>query len=294
MSEQVHPADRDLIMAADGELPALRKLQVAAHLESCWSCRERMGSVESAIAEFVRARNRQLNRKLDRLPPGGSGSRALLRARLAKASRTTVARNTSPRGAWELAFATGAFGVLAAIVAIFESTVSAEGPKPKAALTPGETRPITIAEICRKPDADVIAWVPPETRRKVFSECGIRANSSNFEVDYLITPDLGGTESIRNLWPQPWSAVWNAHVKDRLEERLHKLVCAGDWTCEPHNTTLPRTGLERIKNMSALKPRVEIRREAAACSSSFCFPLPSWPASARFRIRSATKSWRTM
>lgn len=49
----------------------------------------------------------------------------------------------------------------------------------------------------------------------------------DFEVDYLITPDLGGAESLRNLWPQPYSATWNARVKDRLEQRLHQLVCAG-------------------------------------------------------------------
>jgi len=46
-------------------------------------------------------------------------------------------------------------------------------------------------------------------------------------VDYLITPELGGAGSIRNLWPQPYSAVWNAHVKDELEDRLHGLVCSG-------------------------------------------------------------------
>ena len=46
-------------------------------------------------------------------------------------------------------------------------------------------------------------------------------------MDYLITPDLGGTESIRNLWPQPYSARWNARVKDQLETRLHQLVCEG-------------------------------------------------------------------
>jgi hypothetical protein len=48
-------------------------------------------------------------------------------------------------------------------------------------------------------------------------------------VDYLITPALGGSEDIRNLWPQSYSAtIWNARVKDALEDRLHDLVCSGD------------------------------------------------------------------
>jgi hypothetical protein len=114
------------------------------------------------------------------------------------------------------------------IAMIFGTTANAEGPRPKAGLTPGETRPITIAEICHNSQAEVVTGnIPEETRRKVFSEYGISAHSDNFEVDYLITPDLGGARSIRNLWPQPYSARWNAHVKDDLEQRLHQLVCDG-------------------------------------------------------------------
>ena len=94
---------------------------------------------------------------------------------------------------WRLAPAAGVFfSVLAVIAIIFGTTVNAEGPKPKAGLTPGETRPITIDEICRNPQAEVITVnIPEETRRKVFSEYGIDARADNFEVDYLITPDLG-------------------------------------------------------------------------------------------------------
>jgi hypothetical protein len=46
-------------------------------------------------------------------------------------------------------------------------------------------------------------------------------------VDYLITRDLGGAPSVRNLWPQPNGARWNAGAKDQLEQRLHDLVCTG-------------------------------------------------------------------
>jgi hypothetical protein len=47
-------------------------------------------------------------------------------------------------------------------------------------------------------------------------------------VDYLITPALGGADDIHNLWPQSYSAtVWNAQVKDALEDRLRDLVCEG-------------------------------------------------------------------
>ena len=53
------------------------------------------------------------------------------------------------------------------------------------------------------------------------------ASPGDYEVDYLITPDLGGSGSLRNLWPQPYTARWNAREKDKLERRLHQLVCVG-------------------------------------------------------------------
>lgn len=233
-SENSHLSERDLVLAADGELPARRKAQIAAHLENCWSCRERMLSLESAITGFVRARNRELNERL----PSPDGPRALLRARMTEVSDEASTRRSLPSlqgllfpslTLGRLSTAGAAFlAVTLAILVIFQSTVNAEGPKPRSGLTPGETRPITLEEVCLYSKAEVISRdVPLDMRKKVFAAYGIKSpQAGQFEVDYLITPDLGGTESIRNLWPQPYSVRWNAHVKDKLEERLHELVCS--------------------------------------------------------------------
>lgn len=54
------------------------------------------------------------------------------------------------------------------------------------------------------------------------------AQPGAYEVDYLITPALGGADDIHNLWPQSSaSVVWNAQVKDALEDHLRELVCDG-------------------------------------------------------------------
>lgn len=47
------------------------------------------------------------------------------------------------------------------------------------------------------------------------------------EVDHLIPLELGGSNRETNLWPELYDIEWNAHVKDRIESRLHKLVCSG-------------------------------------------------------------------
>lgn len=223
-NEDTHLSEGDLVLAADGELPPRRRAEVAAHLEKCWNCRERMESLQNTITGFVRARNSEF---AGQLPPE-AGPRALLRARLAEAGACGGGKGRFSMSRMALAGAAAAAAAVAILI-VFGATVNAEGPKPESGLTPGDTRPITIGEVCQSADAEVVSRdIPEATRLRVFAEYGIQSPQPNqFEVDYLITPDLGGTESVRNLWPQPYSARWNARVKDKLERKLHQLVCAG-------------------------------------------------------------------
>ena len=71
--------------------------------------------------------------------------------------------------------------------------------------------------------------VPASLQQQVFELYGItNPRPDAYEIDYLITPDLGGAANLRNLWPQPYDTAWNARVKDQLEERLHLMVCKGE------------------------------------------------------------------
>lgn len=72
--------------------------------------------------------------------------------------------------------------------------------------------------------------MPRELERAVLKEYGLgSAEVRAYEVDYLITPGLGGADDIHNLWPESNSAtIWNAHVKDSLEDHLRDLVCRGE------------------------------------------------------------------
>ena len=98
---------------------------------------------------------------------------------------------------------------------------------PNANLTPGAVRPVDVRQVC-------VAGGPAEKRpstslqRAVFHEYGMDgAAPEGYEVDHLITPALGGSDDIRNLWPESYSSEWNAHVKDELEDYLHNQVCQG-------------------------------------------------------------------
>ena len=210
------------MMASDGELSVRRNAELAEHLEICARCRERRGAMDAVAAEFASARERSFDPRV----ADAAGPRAMLRARLAEMNEAKAG------GSWKnfmrlMPLAASVAAACIAIVVVFGTTLGAKGLKPRASLTPGETRPITIGEVCRTRQAEVVAAVPEETRRQVFAAYGIRRDQKNFEVDYLITPDLGGSDSLRNLWPQPYSVSWNARAKDELEQRLHDLVCGG-------------------------------------------------------------------
>jgi len=57
-----------------------------------------------------------------------------------------------------LAVAGAAFAVaLLVVFGVFQTTMMAEGPKPRFAITPGETRAITLEEVCLYEKAEVIS-----------------------------------------------------------------------------------------------------------------------------------------
>jgi hypothetical protein len=52
-------------------------------------------------------------------------------------------------------------------------------------------------------------------------------NRRHGEVDHLVSLELGGTNARANLFPEAASPRPGSHEKDRLENRLHDLVCSG-------------------------------------------------------------------
>jgi hypothetical protein len=95
--------------------------------------------------------------------------------------------------------------------------------------TPGATLAVTTDDICVPGYTQVVRDVPAEVKRQVYAEYGIAHHQpGEYEVDHLISLELGGSNSIKNLWPQSYETQpWNAHVKDALEDELHRLVCSG-------------------------------------------------------------------
>ncbi|MBV9036006.1 MAG: hypothetical protein JO182_16065 [Acidobacteriaceae bacterium] len=106
------------------------------------------------------------------------------------------------------------------------------GSMPDTKLTPGATLDVTKDDICAKGYSKKVRDVPTSVKRQVYAEYNVQYVPHMYEVDHLISLELGGSNSIRNLWPESYNIHWNAHVKDALENRLHSMVCAGSISME--------------------------------------------------------------
>jgi hypothetical protein len=100
---------------------------------------------------------------------------------------------------------------------------------PNSSVTPGATFPVTIDQFCLRGYTACVRSVSKAESSQAYASYGIRSHApGEYEVDHLISLELGGSNAIQNLWPQSYvTHPWNAHVKDLLENRLHDLVCSG-------------------------------------------------------------------
>ncbi len=228
-----HVSDQELMLSLDGELSARRQFLVTQHVEGCNACREKADSLRSTMAT-IEVLHRAEDGASTRSPDYG-------RVRLAAALREAA----SSEPTWVQAAAqflrgpslSRGLGTGVVIVALCAAAVYAMRPAnapaghvpsdvlPQASLTPGAVSTLTAAELCNgvRPSRLVTDSVRRQVLRAYQME---QAPAAGYELDALITPELGGSTDPANLWPQHYrSPVWNARVKDELERVLPEMVC---------------------------------------------------------------------
>jgi hypothetical protein len=108
--------------------------------------------------------------------------------------------------------------------------------RPDPELTPGVADPaLTSNVLCAKKfTTRDVRSVTATMKRQVYARYGRRNHKGicarskrGCEIDHLISLELGGANDVENLWPEPFGKPSGAEIKDVLENRLHKLVCAG-------------------------------------------------------------------
>jgi hypothetical protein len=105
----------------------------------------------------------------------------------------------------------------------------ASGGLPDSACTPGALLATGTKEaICQSGYASTVRNVPTSEKNQVYAEYAIANHASGqYEVDHLVSLELGGSNEIANLWPELASPKPGFHEKDSVENYLHSQVCSG-------------------------------------------------------------------
>lgn len=235
-SNRRHPSDEQILSVVDREASVEVAAGVGEHLRECRACAARADAFRDALASLIAAQDASpfdttadLARARRRLMSGVSREMGLA------ASPTPAApRGGRPPLRSLMAAATVVLGVAAGVVYFTSHHPAdphslADGPLPIPSLTPGATRDITVPVLCSGEVAEERA-IPPNMRAQVLRAYRMEhVPAAEFELDYLITPELGGATAAANLWPERYGVhAWNARVKDQLETLLPSLVCRGE------------------------------------------------------------------
>jgi hypothetical protein len=105
------------------------------------------------------------------------------------------------------------------------------GANPDRSCSPGAySSRLTRAVICSAGfHTRDIRNVPESVKFAVEREYGLAPGhyGRSLEIDHIVSLELGGSNDIANLFPEKADARPGYRVKDRLENKLHALVCAG-------------------------------------------------------------------
>lgn len=105
----------------------------------------------------------------------------------------------------------------------------AQNGLPDKACTPGAVFATTTKDqVCTPGYSKSVRDVGSELKAEVYKEYGITSHQTGeYEVDHLISLELGGTNDISNLWPEAADPKPGFHEKDQVENYLNQQVCSG-------------------------------------------------------------------
>ena len=148
---------------------------------------------------------------------------------------------------------------------------------PNSRLTPGGVLTTKRSVVCVSGYASSVRDVPDSEKEAVYARYGIPHVPYAHEVDHLVSLELGGSNAVTNLWPEPYQGRWGARTKDALENRLHDLVCSG------------RLSLPRAQHLEATN-WVRAYRRFVGTPAPAAIRSPAAPRTTRSPSGSATSS----
>lgn len=126
------------------------------------------------------------------------------------------------------------------------------GPLPDPLCTPGKADPALTKDVLCSSSFSTrsIRNVSTQEKHDVYDEYGIMSHTTGeYEVDHLISLELGGSNDIANLWPEAAEPRPGFHEKDQVENYLHQQVCSGAITLPDAQQQIAHNWLQIYQSM---------------------------------------------
>ena len=132
------------------------------------------------------------------------------------------------------------------------SSCVSQNALPDSSCTPGAIfADATKDQVCVPGYSKGVRDVPDSVKNQVFAEYGITSHGpGEYEVDHLISLELGGSNDIANLWPEPAEPRPGFHEKDKVENYLHQQMCNGAISMADAQYTIATDWLSVYNQMS--------------------------------------------
>lgn len=134
---------------------------------------------------------------------------------------------------------TAGFSYLKANTAVAPQNISAAVIKagderlyPNPRFTPGDTLTADASVVCQPTYYRSVKDVSEDVKKTVYKKYGLRYPQAEgkYEIDRLVPIELGGSNQVKNLWPQAAKPTPGFKQKNAVDNFLHAQVCTNQMT----------------------------------------------------------------
>lgn len=210
------------------------------------------------------------------------------------------------RSKWEIAILSALLGALTVSSNSIAATISGNY-LPDSLTTPGSLNPAVnqsniFSTICVsgytatvRPPSSFTTHLKEEQLNSPPYSAFKDTKLADFEEDHFISLELGGSPTdSKNLWPEPLNGAFGARTKDKLENKLHSMVCSKtmtlataqhlittDWYSAYSIYVLGKGAVSGASSKKSTNPKQSTTNTAK---------IPSWPQGATAKCRDGTFS----